>query len=141
MLDFEPFRAGSISSFDASKMREQADSRLLLIGCFEQINLNQLLYLLTENILDGAVIARVDEKNFRHVAEISKKPLFIKADGFSPAAVEAAERLPVKGLFFKEPPAEEVSEIIKKQGIYPFVCRGKMDLPMPFAYWKTEDMP
>ena len=67
LLDFIPFRKNSVTETDAKEIRNALPAENLRFGFFDRPSLNQLLYLLSEDLINGAVIANIAEKDLRRV--------------------------------------------------------------------------
>lgn len=114
LLDFIPFRKNSVTEADAKQIRSTVSQNALRFGFFDRPSLNQLLYLLSEDLINGAVIANIGEKDLRRVAETTGRPLFLDGTCKPAEAIEKEQRMPIFGHFFQTPPDEEVLEILTK---------------------------
>ena len=114
LLDFIPFRKNSVTETDAKEIRNALPAENLRFGFFDRPSLNQLLYLLSEDLINGAVIANIAEKDLRRVAETTGRPIFLDGTCKAAEAIEKEQRMPIFGHFFQAPPDEDILKILTK---------------------------
>ena len=114
LLDFIPFHRHSITETDAKKIKKTVFENILRIGIFDRPGRNQLLYLLSENLINGAIIANISEKDLRRVAESTGKPVFLDGTCKPAETIEKEQCMPIFGHYFQTPPDEEITKILTK---------------------------
>lgn len=117
LLDFIPFRKNSVSEADAKKIKDFLPASAHRLGFFDRPGLNQLLYLLSEDLINGAIIANIGEKDLRRVAETTKKPLFSDGTCKDADTILREQRMPVFGHYFQILPEREILSVLKKPWI------------------------
>ena len=124
LLEFAPFTKYSVSETDARRLRRRFDADIPVFGHFDGVPIKQLLYLFSEGIIDGAVIAAQPEKEVYRLCETVAKPIYITVRSVTERDLAAAERLPVSGLYL--PPTIEGAMLKrrKKPCILPLDTEG-----------------
>ena len=141
LLECRPFRKNSVNESDLKKIREQAPLSPRW-GIFDAAPLNQLLYLLSEDLLNGALIGSVGEKDLRRIAETLRKPLYLEGTCKEKEVILREQRMPIAGHFFSALPEEEILQILTKPYILSMntIDRNKdtaarLKEYTPFALW------
>ena len=141
LLECRPFRKNSVNESDLKKIREQAPAAARF-GIFDAAPLNQLLYLLSEDLLNGAFLGNIGEKDLRRVAETLRKPLYLEGTCKEKEVIQREQRMPIAGHFFLSMPDEEILPILNKPYILSMnaIDRTKDNAARlkeypPFALW------
>lgn len=113
LLECRPFRKNSVNESDLKKIREQIPLSARW-GIFDAAPLNQLLYLLSEDLLNGAFLGSIEEKDLRRIAETIRKPLYLEGTCKEKDAILREQRMPIAGHFFLSLPDAEILQILNK---------------------------
>lgn len=141
LLECRPFRKNSVNESDLKKIREQIPLSARW-GIFDAAPLNQLLYLLSEDLLNGAFLGNIEEKDLRRIAETIRKPLYLEGTCKEKDAILREQRMPIAGHFFLVLPDEEILQVLNKPYILSMntIDRTKNNAARlkenpPFALW------
>lgn len=112
-LECRPFHHNSVNESDLKKIRDQVP-KSSRFGIFDTAPLNQLLYLLSEDLLNGAILSRIEEKELRRIAETIRKPLYLEGTCKEKETILREQRMPIAGHFFLNLPDTETLRILNK---------------------------
>lgn len=113
MLECRPFHKNSVNESDLKKIRGKVPTSFRF-GLFDAAPLNQLLYLLSEDLLNGALLSRIGEQDLRRIAETIRKPLYLEGTCKEKEMILREQRMPITGHFFLSLPETEILEILNK---------------------------
>lgn len=145
VLDFTPFQQDCATEASAKKVRRQLSEETGLIAVFSGNPVNQILYLLTEDIADIAFCFNYGERDLLRIAETAQKPLIRAVETSEPAAIRRAAGQTGTYLYFPEKPGRDLLKTLSK----PYILQAspdewnheKMnDEPNLFALW-YKDIP
>lgn len=114
LLNFRPFRRNSLNEVDARKIRDALPKGSLCWGIFDAPGLCQLLYLLSEDLINGALVSRLSERELHRLRESYAKPIFTEGTCKTAEAIQREQRLPMAGHFFWNIPEEDVLSVLEK---------------------------
>lgn len=114
LLEFTPFRKKSVNEADARKIKEQYPQATYRLGIFDAAPLNQLLYLMSEDLINGALISHIGEADLRRICETLHQPIFLEGTCKSAETIQREQRMPIQGHFFLALPDEEILTVLNK---------------------------
>ncbi|MBR5328742.1 MAG: hypothetical protein IKV45_00885 [Firmicutes bacterium] len=142
LLEFTPFHKKSVNETDARKIKAQYPQATYRLGIFDAAPLNQLLYLMSEDLINGALISRIGEADLRRICETSHRPIFLEGTCKSTETIQREQRLPIQGHFFLALPDKETLAILNKPYILSMNAIEKnienakaLAIHPPFALW------
>lgn len=142
LLDFRPFRRNSVNEVDARKIQKSLPKDRYRWGIFDVPLLRQLLYLFSEDLINGALLSRISEKDLFRLSESFACPIFIEGTCQAAETIQKEQRLPINGHFFGNIPEEDVLSILNKPYILSMQAIDNTNEPAallqkhpPFALW------
>jgi hypothetical protein len=145
VLDFTPFHRNCATEATAKEIKKALPVKTQLIGAFSKNPVQQILYLLTENIIDLAFCSNCSERDLLRIAETTKKPLIRTVDHMDSATVFRDERQTGTYLYFPKTPDLQILNDLKKPYILDVSNDDQESFNIrtengggPFAFWCKE---
>lgn len=113
-LEMTPFQPNFRTENDLRILRDSSSPERKRCGVFRSAPLHEILYLLTEDLLNMAVFSQISEKDLQRVAETTGKPLYLMADPTEKQLPQKERAYAVTGLCFTAEPSEDVQNQLKK---------------------------
>lgn len=114
LLEFSPFHKNSVNETDARKIKKLLPDNAFRCGIFDSAPRNQLLYLMSEDLINAALVSHISEPDLRRIDETMRKPIFLEGTCKSANTIQREQRLPIKGHFFLSMPDDDVRQVLTK---------------------------
>lgn len=138
-----PFFRHCLCESEVKALRRQTREKQRCYGHFVGSPLQQILYYFEENLIDGAILSHISDRDLHRLAETVQKPLFLEETIATETAAERRERQPATGLCLPHTTHRKLLRAQKKPYIlrfpadfetYPNITEDLKDT-IPFGLW------